>query len=138
MPNLTLDNLMETHLSTDFIYAKYAFGIIIALFIGSFILSYIRKNAIHHPSFKKALKPMIGNMRWISALMLVITWARLEGVPYLSMRLWWLLLFFFCLFIVFRVWRRYISYEVARLRYEREGQEHEKILKYLPKKKKRK
>ena len=138
MPNLTLSNLIQTHPSTDFIYAKYAFAFIIIMFLGSFILEFVRKKHIHNTSLKKVLKSIPSLMWWLAIVALLMTWTRLEGIAYISMRIWWIALALVILFFVIRTWKKYIDIECKKKRFEGRNEDADVKKKYLPKSKKKK
>ena len=135
--NLAFSNLIHTHPATEFSFVGCAFAIVIAFFVGSFIVSFLRSKTSSN-SLKKALRSVPGSMRWIAIIALVMTWSRLEGIPYLSMRLLWIVL---ALFVVYRIYTVVIEYkqtEVKRQKFAGKVNKTDELKKYLPKKKKKK
>jgi len=138
MLDLSISNLFQTHPSTDFKYVTIAFSFIIAFFLGSFILEYIRRKKLNNNSLKKALK-FFPTAMWIMALIaLVMTWTRLEGLPYLSMRIWWVVLLLFNVFFIYRIIKKYKNSENTKKHFSARVESQDSLKKYLPKKKKKK
>ncbi|MBT4937194.1 hypothetical protein HON22_04730 [Candidatus Peregrinibacteria bacterium] len=138
MPNFTFSHLIQTHPSTDFTYAAYAFAFIMIMFLGSFILHFIRKKYIHNSSLKKVLRSTSSQMWWIALTALLMTWTRLEGIAYISMRIWWLVLVLIIIFLIARTWKKYIDMECKKKRFEVRNIKGDTKKKYLPKLKKKK
>ncbi len=138
MPNFTFSNLFQTHPSTEFEYVVLAFSVIIIFFLTSFIFHYFRKKIIENKNFKKASNNIPSYLRWSALLMLIITWTRLEGIPYISMRIWWIVIFLVMLYLFIRVWINYVILESKQKKLSNDIKKQEVRNKYLPKKKKRK
>jgi Ca2+/Na+ antiporter len=135
MPNLNILNLLQTHPSTDFIYAGYAFAFILTLFLGAFILTFIQKKYIHNNSLKKVLKSVPSLMWWMAIVALVMTWGRIEGVAYISMRIWWIVMLAVIMVIVIYKWRKYTQIEKRKALFKDKKDTQDTKKKYLPKSK---
>ena len=138
-PNLSLSNLLQTHPSPDFIFAPYAFAIVALLFLGSFLIEYCRKNVIKDDIILKSTKGAASAARWIACLAPVMIWFRLEGFPYVSMRIWWFaVLFLFLYFFGFNIWSKYKKFKTKKQKYVKSEVASKLQKKYLPKKKNKK
>ena len=136
MPNLNILNLLQTHPSTDFIYASYAFAFILMLFLGAFILTFVQKKYIHNNSLKKVLKTIPSLMWWVAIIALIMTWSRLEGIAYISMRIWWIVMLGVIVIIVIHKWRAYVRIEKRKTLFKDKKDLQDTKKKYLPKSKK--
>ena len=137
MPNLSFGNLFQTHPSTDFQFSSIAFSIIILMFIGSFVVDIIQKKNIGRAAINKALKKLPFHMWMVAGIALVMTWTRIEGIPYISMRIWWIALLIYVVFVGYKFSKQITLYDKNKKKYSRIQKEKEKKLKYLPKKKRK-
>lgn len=135
--NFQISNLLQTHPSTAFIYANEAFAGLIFLFIVSFAFEYFRRKCINE-SYKRVLRGVPSTMRWVSFIMLIMTWTRIVGIPYISMRVWWFMLVLFIVYYLVRLWRNYRVFESKKHFFGSKVQTQDNLKKYLPTKKKKK
>ena len=126
----------DTTPATNFPYAGYAFAFIIIAFVGSFALEYFRRKYISDSALKKALKPAPSTLWWTAITAIIMTWARLEGVSYVSVRFLWILLALFIVWRLFYIWKNHASILRKKMRFADSVSAQESMKKYLPKKKK--
>ena len=138
MPDLSLSNLLQTQPSTYFQYTSFAIAFIVIMFFGSFILNYLRKKHIQDPVLKKTVRAIPKCMRWVSLIALILTLSRLEGVPYLSMRIWWIVLLLGMITFEIINWRKYFIRTKQKEKYAGKIDENNEKTKYIPKKKRKK
>ena len=138
MTSFSLENLLQTHPETFFKFAAYTFAFAGIMFLGSFIVEHIRKHQINDEIAKKSLRSLPKAMRFVSIIALILTLARLEGLPYLSMRIWWIALIL--VFIIFEIYAfiKFRKNKQKHVLYATTNKNQEEVTKYLPKKKKRK
>ena len=135
--NLQISNLLQTHPSTLFIYANKAFAVLILLFIVSFVFEYFRRKFVNE-SYKRVLRGVPSILRWLSLVMLIMTWTRLVGIPYISMRIWWFLLPLFIIYYFIHLWMNYRAFQLKKHFFGSKVQTLDTLKKYLPTKKKKK
>lgn len=128
--------LLEINPSTEFQYASLCFAVLSVVFLCSFLLSFLI-TGFDNQALRKSLKKTPTFLRSAAGVMLVMTWARIAGVSYLSMRLWWIILLLVILYWFYRVFRRYRSLEKRIARFANEIKQQKNKNKYLPKKRKR-
>ena len=114
-----------------FHWTKLTLLIGVLLILGGMGLAFYRKR-LSDPVMKKLLRPYSGQLQTYGVLTLFLLVSREAGIPYLSMRFWWILLGAFFLYSFFRFLFRF------RSDYQRKKealQMRESRSKYLPKKK---
>lgn len=131
IPNFSLSNLFQTNPSTDFVLWQWTVGIGLGLLVVSGIFSLLRKT--WSPVIKKMTKGYAKTLRWIGFSMLILTGLRLQGIPYFSMRIWWIVLFIVILLYIIREIRHWSRDYSTRVE-QKEKKTIEK--KYVPGKKK--
>lgn len=110
--------LFDTRPGSDFMYFWPLLVIFVAVFAGS---------------FKVKQAHLASAMRWFSFLGLCLTFTRDQNIPWLGMRLWFVLLFLAAL--AYGVWYWKQMDKMAEMKPMKE--EKKKADKYLPKKKKK-
>ena len=90
---INIENLFNTHPSTEFTYTPYIILFILLLFFWSYLVDfYIKKNEQTNKLLYKATRWNYWIYRWVftsSALLMLIS--RLEWLPYMSMKFLWIL-----------------------------------------------
>ena len=110
--------------------ATLALGLL--LIILGFAAAYYRRRKLADPIAKKILKPYPGKLKTYGFLVLFLLLVREQGLPYLSMRIWWFVLLGFFLYSLIKLASTYhINYESRSRRINK----NQKTSKYLPKKK---
>jgi len=137
MPNFAISNIFQTHPSTDFLYVNLAFFIVVCTFLASFVVALVRKKIIKDNCLKKSLRSLPNFLRWNALIMLIMTLSRIEGIPYLAMRVWWIVVFLVFCFFIFKVIKKYFICKNKVQRYQKDNLVNKNINKYLPKKKKK-
>lgn len=135
--NSVLVYLFETHPSTEFLHAPYAFAFVIGIFVLSFAFEYVRKNIIADGSFRKASRSIAHVMRYTAIVGLIMTWTRIVGIPYISMRVWWVVMVLFLVLWSVYVLKKYFDLEKKRKQFEGKVKTDDTLSKYLPKRKKK-
>ena len=116
----------------NFQFTKLTLGIGLLLIIFGFVSAYYLKKKLKDPVSKKILKGYPGKLKIYGFLTLFLLIVREQGIPYLSMRIWWFILLASFMYAFIRL----------GLNYRKEYQERSERLKknmtkkkYLPKKK---
>jgi ABC-type multidrug transport system fused ATPase/permease subunit len=107
--------------------------IALLIFLGIAIRVY-RKKYVKDPIVKKMIKRYPSRFYIFAFILLFLLWAREAGIPYLSMRIGW-----FILFAVILVWAVKIALNFKKEYHFRSKQAHKNAQKgkYLPRKKKK-
>ena len=79
----------------NFPYTKLTLALILLLVLGGVALNIYRKKRVRDEIKKKLLRRAPSLLQLYGALLLLLLFFRESGIPYLSMRVWWLLLFGF-------------------------------------------
>ncbi len=116
----------------NFQFTKITLGIGLLLILLGFALSYFRKKRLKDPITKKILKPYGGKLRLYGFLVLILLIFREQGIPYLSMRIWWFILLGFFLYSFLKLALTYPGNYADRKKRFIKNQSKSK---YLPKKK---
>jgi len=99
MWKMTVENLFSLSPSTDFSYSYIIFWFLVWLVIFAFIFDFIAKNQ-SNKFLKKAMRWQMWHIRWtfpiVWAFLLIM---RLEWIPFLSMKI--LFVVYFVLFLVY-------------------------------------
>lgn len=116
----------------NFQFTKLTLAMGLLLVAGGFALGIYRKKYLKDTVAKKILKKYPGRLELYGLLVIFLLGVRELGIPYLSMRVWWLVLALFFLY----------TFGGLALNYKKEyGKREERVkknvgtLKYLPKKK---
>ncbi len=115
----------------QFTKATLALGLIL-LIIG-FASAYYRKKKLKDPIAKKILRPYPNKLKVYGLIILFLLACREEGIPYLSMRLWW---FVTLAFFIYTFGKLAFSYKKKYQQKQGHQKIKTKVDKYLPKKKK--
>ena len=116
----------------NFQFTKLTLLIGILLILSGFALGIYRKKYLKDTIVRKILKIYPGRLRLYGILVLMLLAFREQGIPYLSMRLWWFVILAFFLYTFLKLALTF-NKEYSR-RKEREKKNISKK-KYLPKKK---
>lgn len=116
----------------NFQFTKLTLAIGLLLILLGALFGFYHKKYMKDPIAKKILKIYPGRLRLYGFLVLLLLIFREQGIPYLSMRLWWFVLLAFFLYTFLKLAFNYKK-EYAK-RQERVKKNAGK-LKYLPKKK---
>ncbi len=116
----------------NFQFTKLTLLIGVLLILMGFALGIYKKRYLKNSIIKKILKIYPGKLRLYGFLVLLLLVFREQGIPYLSMRLWWFVLLAFFLYTFLKLAFSFKK-EYAR-RKEREEKNISKR-KYFPKKK---
>jgi preprotein translocase subunit SecG len=130
---LTLKYYFSPLPDPNFQFTKLTLAIGILMILGGLVAGYLRKKKLKDPIAKKILKPYPGKLLIYGLLLLFLLGVREQGIPYLSMRIWWFVLLGFFLYTFIRLPLTY------RKNYGKRSQkmnQNAKKKKYLPKKKK--
>ena len=116
----------------NFQFTKLTLSIGVLLILAGIALSVYRKKYLKDPIAKKILKIYPGRLRLYGLIILLLLIVREQGIPYLSMRLWWFVTLAFFLYTFVGLGLKYRK-EYAK----REGRAKKNLhqAKYLPKKK---
>ena len=129
---LTLQYYFAPLPNPDFQFTKLTLLIGLLLILSGIALSIYRKRYLKDAIAKKIIKIYPSRLKIYGFLVLVLLIFREQGIPYLSMRLWWfvLLAFFLYTFLKFA-----FSYKKEYSRRKNRVGKNAKKHKYLPKKK---
>lgn len=116
----------------NFQFTKLTLAIGVILVVAGFVAHYYRKKVLKDPIAKKILKPYPGKLKLYGFLVLLLLIFREQGLPYLSMRIWWVILLAFFLYSFLRLAFTYKKQYSAR---EKRLNKNQNKSKYLPKKK---
>lgn len=118
----------------NFQFTKLTLAIGLLLLIAGFAGGYYRKYRLHDPIARKILKPYPGKLRNYGFLILFLLAVREQGIPYISMRIWWFIVLGFFLYSFGKLALTYRNQYAQRTHKQTQSSASEK---YLPKKKKR-
>ncbi len=116
----------------NFQFTKITLGIGLLLLLLGFALGYLRKKRIKDSITKKILKPYPGKLKLYGFFVLLLLVFREQGIPYLSMRLWWFILLGLFLYNAIKL---AITYQKDYANREKKINKNKSNSKYLPKKK---
>ena len=120
--------------SADFQFTKLTLVIAFVLIIAGFALSVYRNKYSKDKILKKILRPYPTKLITYGVIVLILLLIRETGIPYLSMRFWWLVILVFFLYSLINFLLRFRSRYNSRLtQYEKRVSRN----KYLPKKKRK-
>jgi len=116
----------------NFQFTKLTLLIGVLLILMGFALGIYRKKYLKNSIIKKMLKIYPGRLRLYGFLVLLLLIFREQGIPYLSMRLWWFVLLVFFLYTFLK-----LAFTFKKEYAKRKERERKNIIKrkYLPKKK---
>ncbi len=131
---LTLNYYLNTRPDPDFQHTKLTIIIIVLLFLLGFSIRIYRKKYAKDPVLKKLLKKYPSRFMGFGAVLLFLWLMREAGIPFVSMRLWWVILFIYVVY-----WAIKVGLNFRKDYYYRSKQADRNAVrkKYLPKKKKR-
>jgi len=128
----TLTYYLNARPDPNFQFSKITLGIVLILILGGIAFEYFRKKKMKDKIARKLLRPYPGKfIRW-GAIALFLLVCREYGIPYFSMRLWWLLLFAWMVYQLITLATTYKKNYAVRQKMTKKTQ---KVDKYLPKKK---
>ncbi len=130
---LSLSYYFERYPNPDFQYTKIVLAIGIILFLAGVGLSIYRKKYLKDAISKKILRKYPWKLEVFGALVLFFLFVREQGIPYLSMRIWWAIL---ALFFLYTFIKLAITYKKDYKKRAGRLQRNSDFNKYLPKKKK--
>ena len=88
---LTLSYWLTRFPNPDFKYTKLSLAIGLLLILCGVALNIYRKKKVKEPVLKKMLKKYPGKLELFGFILLVLLYFRKVGIPYLAMRIWWLI-----------------------------------------------
>lgn len=116
----------------NFQYTKLTLLIGCFLFLAGLALGIYRKKYLKDPIAKKILKIYPNRLKLYGFLVLLLLIFREQGIPYLSMRLWWFVLLAFFLYTFIGLALKYKNEYAKRVSRAKKNQSKAK---YLPRKK---
>ncbi len=117
----------------DFQYSKLTLTLCLLLILGGIGLYYYRTKQLKEKKLKKLLKPYSGKLINYGFIALALLFFRETGLPYLSMRLWWVVLLGFMIYSLVRFLQMYSAKDKGFQVKEKKAKPTDK---YLPKRKK--
>ena len=116
----------------NFQFTKLTLLIGLLLILGGIAFGIYRKKYLKDPIAKKILKIYPGRLKLYGFLVLVLLVFREQGIPYLSMRIWWFILLAFFLYTFLR-----LAFTYKKDYAKRQERMKKNVIrqKYLPKKK---
>lgn len=75
----------------NFAYTKVTLGLVALLIVGALALKLLRKHKLKDDIWKKIIRPIPPRLFNFGLALLLLLLFRETGIPYLSMRLWWVL-----------------------------------------------
>ncbi len=130
---LTFQYYFATRPNPDFQYTKLTLLVIGLLFVLSIVLIMYRKKFTKDKVSKKILKRYPMRFFTFGVILMFLLLAREAGIPYISMRLWWLLLFIYIIYWSIKVC---LGFSREHKKRSNKTESSRKKVKYLPKKKK--
>ncbi len=130
---LTLNYYLNTRPNPDFQYTKFALILIALLFVLGIVLKIYRSKYVKEVVLKKMLKKYPSHFFTFGTILLFLLLSREAGIPFISMRLWWFVLFIYIIY-----WSLKVCFTFGKEYKHRTTQakkQHTKN-KYLPKRKK--
>lgn len=130
---LTLNYYFDPSPGADFQFTKLTLVLIILLFLLSIAIRIYRRKYAKDAVLKKMLKRYPGRFFTFGIILLFLLLSREAGIPYLSMRFWWFVLFIYIIY-----WAVKVSLNCKKEYRHRlwQAQSSDALSKYLPKKKK--
>lgn len=129
---LTLKYFFTPRPDPNFQFTKLMFAIGLILVLAGIALSIYRKKYIKDPIAKKLIKKYPGHLKIYGILVLILLLLRKTGIPYLSMRVWWIVLAAFFLYSLFKF---LFTFKREYKKRFRQAEKRGLVKKYLPKKK---
>lgn len=124
---------LHTHPNPDFRFTTITAGIILGLILLGIIWGYYRKKVMKDKVARKILRPYPGKLINYGLMFGVLLLVREAGIPYFSMRLWWVILIVIFLYQMIKLAVTYSSEYEKRTKQAPKGVP---VDKYMPKKKK--
>jgi quinol-cytochrome oxidoreductase complex cytochrome b subunit len=116
-----------------FQFTKLTLAVGLILLIGGFVFSYYLKNKLQDKITKKLLKKCPGRLKIYGLILLFLLICREQGIPYLSMRIWWFILI---AVILYNGITMALNYKEDYEKRAKKLKNNSAKKKYLPKKKK--
>jgi len=116
----------------NFQFTKMTLGIGLLLLIIGFASEFYIKKKLKDPISKKILKSYPGKLKLYGFIVLMLLIFREQGIPYLSMRLWWFVLLGFFLYTFGKIT---LSFKKEYRNRKDKLHKNKNKNKYLPKKK---
>ncbi len=130
---LTLQYYFTPRPDPNFQYTKLTILLIALLVLFSLAIKYYRKKHVKDAVLKKMLKKYPSRFFNFSVILLLLLVVREAGIPFLSMRLWWFLLFGYIIYWCIKIALSFKKEYHRRLTQTHRNTNHKK---WLPKKKK--
>ena len=130
---LTINYYLNTHPNPDFQYTKLTLLLIGLLLVLGIALKIYRIKFTKDAIVKKMIKSYPGKFFTFATILLLLLFVREAGIPFISMRLWWIILFIYIIY-----WTVKVSICFGKDYKKRTKQAHffKNRKKYLPRKKK--
>jgi len=119
---------------SDFQYTKLTLALTLLLFLISITIRIYKKKYAKDDILKKMLKRYPGRFFWFGLILLSLLLFREAGIPILSMRIWWVLLF---IYMAYWIIKTCITFKKEYKFRSNQAYHHDAMSKYLPKKKKK-
>ena len=117
----------------DFQFTKLMLAIGLILLIAGIILAIYRKKYVKNQIIKKMIRKYPGQLKTYGLIVLILLLVRETGIPFLSMRVWWVVIAAFFLYSLLKFMFTFKKEYKKRLRQaEKQGLAN----KYLPKRRK--
>jgi len=116
----------------DFQFTKLMLAVGLILLIAGILLGIYRKKHLKNEIVRKLIKKYPGQLRTYGILALILLLVRETGIPFLSMRIWWVILAAFFLYSLLKFLFTFKGEYKKRMR---QAEKHGLANKYLPKKK---
>jgi len=130
---LTLQYYFNTRPDPNFQFTKLTVILIILFFALSIGIKIYRKKYAKDPIVKKMIKRYPGRLLIFGTALLFLLVVREAGLPFLSMRIWWIALL---VFVIYWMIRSMVNFRKEYKRRLGQAQKHSDKAKWLPKKKK--
>jgi small-conductance mechanosensitive channel len=129
---LNLKYFFEIRPDTSFQYSTWMLVLVGLLLAVAILVKVFRRKAVKDEILKKILKRIPGPLFGFAIALLVLLLFRLSGIPFFSMRIWWIVLA-----LVFVVWviRSIVRMGADYRNWASEAKKKETRSKFLPRKK---
>jgi len=117
---------------TNFQYTKLTLAIGLFFVIAGIVLSFYRKKYVKNEIHKKLMRKYPGLLRTYGILILLLLLFRETAMPFLSMRMWWVIL---GLFILYSLFKFLFTYKREYKKRYSQAEKMHTLHKYFPKKK---
>jgi len=131
---LTLSYYFTPRPDANFQFTKVTILLIVVFYLLGFLIKLYRSKSTKDPIIKKMIRKYPGRMWLFGTLLLFLLLLRENGIPYLSMRIWWFLLLLYIMHWAIEI---LINFKKEYKRRMNQASQNRSKSKYLPRQKRR-